>query len=272
MKKEVDKIIENVLYTQDLDRIATFPFLAMNEKASEEDLYYFLNSGNKVRLFMNKGIPDIDKPGEELSTRIAEVRKYANKIGHALHVYNPIFREVAFGQNTQDVMHSIGFDKPIVCQSMYVLKQAFTESYAPGHQDASYLHVEPRMPVGLWVAVEDSTPDNGCLKIVPGSHKDGLKRRYIRNTDERGWKEGKCLYYTNTPCYYDQENFVSVPVKAGSAILLDGLVVHKSTYLESSRPRSRDVFAFHIYDSANGAKFSEDNWMKYTPETFLPLY
>lgn len=39
------------------------------------------------------------------------------------------------------------------------------------HQDASFLYTEPLGRVlGLWIAVEDATLENGCLWFIPGSH------------------------------------------------------------------------------------------------------
>lgn len=40
------------------------------------------------------------------------------------------------------------------------------------HQDATFLHTEPLGRVmGLWIALEDATVNNGCLWFIPGSHK-----------------------------------------------------------------------------------------------------
>jgi len=259
----------NVVITQDLDKVPTYPFFSNIDNVKQEDLDYFLNSGNKIRLFLNnKHMPS--SGSTKLADKAKLVRMNANKIGHALHAFNPVFKEATFSQKAKDVVKSLNYKKPVVCQSMYVLKQAFSEPDAPGHQDSTYLQVEPHTLIEFWVAIEDSTPENGCLKFVPGSHKDGLKRKYNRNHDEKQLKSGgKILYYTSEAPTYDQNRFVDVPIKAGSAILINGLVVHKSTSTKS--PSSRDVYVFHVFDDAMSA-YSANNWMDYTPETFLPLY
>jgi phytanoyl-CoA hydroxylase len=48
-----------------------------------------------------------------------------NKIGHALHALNPVFKEISFDANVKDVFKSLNYKKPIVCQSMYIFKQPF---------------------------------------------------------------------------------------------------------------------------------------------------
>ncbi|MES4792604.1 MAG: phytanoyl-CoA dioxygenase family protein, partial [Chloroflexota bacterium] len=40
------------------------------------------------------------------------------------------------------------------------------------HQDGPYWHrVEPKVAVTVWVALDDSTPENGCMRLIPGSHR-----------------------------------------------------------------------------------------------------
>ncbi len=43
------------------------------------------------------------------------------------------------------------------------------------HQDGSYLHTDPLKVVGVWIALEDSTMQNGTLEFIPGSHKGKLR-------------------------------------------------------------------------------------------------
>jgi hypothetical protein len=55
----------------------------------------------------------------------------------------------------------------------------------------------------------------------------------------------------------NEEEYVSVPVKAGSVLLIHGLVFHRSRVNYSSN--SRNVYTFHIYD-AGESKWSSENW------------
>lgn len=45
------------------------------------------------------------------------------------------------------------------------------------HQDGAYWPLEPMNVITLWLAVDRSDRDNGCLKVVRGTHKDTLKVR-----------------------------------------------------------------------------------------------
>src|SRR6266498_459702 len=43
------------------------------------------------------------------------------------------------------------------------------------HQDGSYWPLEPMEVVTLWLAVDDSLPENGCMRVIPGSHQMELQ-------------------------------------------------------------------------------------------------
>ena len=89
--------------------------------------------------------------------------------------------------------------------------------------------------VGLWIALEDCTLENGCLSFAPGSHKGNkvnlkrnnqnslniciltgeLKTKFIRNPNKEEFEAGKYLIYTNPNPDFSQVNFIPAPVKAG---------------------------------------------------------
>ena len=51
--------------------------------------------------------------------------------------------------------------------------------------------------------------------------------------------------------------YFNINTKIGSAILIDGRVVHRSS--ANTSPKSRHIYTFHVYESEN-AEFSKDNW------------
>lgn len=58
--------------------------------------------------------------------------------------------------------------------SHYISKAAFSGQPVLWHQDAAFWPLDPMEVITLWLAVDDSTPENGCLRVVPGSHKQKL--------------------------------------------------------------------------------------------------
>ncbi|MGH0157645.1 UNVERIFIED_CONTAM: hypothetical protein FKN15_034049 [Acipenser sinensis] len=131
------------------------------------------------------------------------------------------------------------------------------------HQDATFLYTEPLGRVmGVWIALEDATEENGCLWFIPGSHKTGITRRMVR-TPAGTFPRTQFIGSERT---YADEKFVTAPVKKGSLILIHGEVVHRSAMNSSSH--SRHVYTFHIMESEN-TRWSAENWLQ--PTQALPF-
>jgi ectoine hydroxylase-related dioxygenase (phytanoyl-CoA dioxygenase family) len=99
-------------------------------------------------------------------------------------------------------------------QSVYKMPEGFKEF--PWHQDDGYTAVTPSPYLTLWVALNDATVENGCIWVLPGSHKRGL------------------LPHEQTPlglaCHSatDPDQGIPVPVSKGSIAVFWSLTVHKS--------------------------------------------
>lgn len=102
---------------------------------------------------------------------------------------------------------------------MYHWKAPGVGSEVAVHQDSTFLHTTPPSVVGLWLALEDATLDNGCMWAAPGVHKDGVHRRFVH-------RDGKMSFEGEGLPHVDPGAFVPLPVKAGSLVLLHGANIH----------------------------------------------
>src|ERR687892_2120148 len=137
---------------------------------------YFLNSGDKIRFFFeeNAFLPD--------GTLKYEKERSINKIGHALHDLDPVFNAFSRTQKLKQLAAALGFENPLLLQSMYIFKQPNIGGEVNCHQDSTFLFTDPTDIAGLWFALEDATIENGCLWAIPGGHKRGLRSRWVRSS------------------------------------------------------------------------------------------
>jgi ectoine hydroxylase-related dioxygenase (phytanoyl-CoA dioxygenase family) len=97
-----------------------------------------------------------------------------------------------------------------------VFKQPEGEKEFPWHQDDGYTPVDPSPYLTLWLALNDATPENGCISVMPGSWKRGL-------VPHEHTPIGLACHSSDDP---DQGTLV--PVKAGSIAVFYSLTMHKS--------------------------------------------
>lgn len=83
----------------------------------------------------------------------------------------------------------------------------------PWHQDNGYGQLEPPLDLTVWIALDDCTPENGCLWVLPGSQRLGLLPH-----DERGSLLAVAI----------EEPGIPVPMAAGDALLFGSLLLHRS--------------------------------------------
>lgn len=166
---------------------------------------------------------------------------------------------------------------------MYIFKNPGVGGEVTSHQDGSYLHTEPASAIGFWIALEDATLENGCLKFIRASHNNGIHRRYIRNPDKNA---KDFLIYDSPEPIYQMSNFTACPVQKGEtafspfqyvfkiSILLGTLIAIHSQVVHRSEPnkssKSRHAYTFHCIETSN-TKYSPDNWLQ-PSEPFPILY
>jgi len=126
---------------------------------------------------------------------------------------------------------------------MIICKQKEVGGAVNSHDDSTFLYSKPLSALGLWLALEDATPTNGCLSFVPGSHKINRIHSRLERVEGGGTeirkiplKEGE--EEVKLPDWDGEGiNWVAAPCKAGDLVIIDGSSIHRSEANLSQKSR-----------------------------------
>ena len=215
-----------------------------NEHAKQR---YFLESGDRIHYFFEADAFD------EHGKMTRPLPHAINKVGHALHELDPVFKEYSYDARIKAMGHQLGLATIGLVQSMYIFKQPGIGAEVLCHQDSTYIWGQDTDALGFWFALEDATLDNGCLEVIPSPHTTALKQRMFRSETDDIYFE----YYDQTP--WQEELSIPLPVSKGSLIILHGRVPHKSKANHSHK--SRHAYTLHLVDLAK--PYPKENWLQW---------
>lgn len=214
---------------------------------------YFEESGDKIRFFFEQDAFDEDgnlKQSKENSL---------NKMGHAMHDLDPVFDEFSRTPSMAALVESLGYDDPVLLQSMYIFKPPRIGGEVYCHQDSTFLYTDPESCIGFWFALEDATTENGCMHFIPGGHKGALKELHYRD------ESGEMAFKTLDESAWPEDATVPAEAKAGSLVIFDGRAPHLSGANLSDK--SRHAYTVHVID--RNSHYPAENWLQ--RDAGLPL-
>ncbi len=214
---------------------------------------YFEDSGDKIRFFFEQDA--FDSGGNLKQSK----ENSLNKMGHAMHDLDPVFDSFSRTPALAALVESLGYDDPVILQSMYIFKPPQIGGEVYCHQDSTFLYTEPESCIGFWFALEDATTENGCMHFIPGAHKEPLKELHYRDDN------GKMSFKTLDPSPWPENATVAAPVEAGSMVIFDGRAPHLSSANRSDR--SRHAYTLHVID--RNSHYPPENWLQRSAD--LPL-
>ncbi len=130
--------------------------------------------------------------------------------------------------------------EPLAVQTMLYFKPAGARGQAL-HQDQYYLRVQPGTCIAAWMALDDCDEENGCLQVVPGSHKLPILCPIDADTS-------KSFTDVAVPLSADMQP-EPVIMKAGDVFFFNGQVIHGS-FPNTSANRFRRALIGHYIDAA----------------------
>jgi len=102
-------------------------------------------------------------------------------------------------------------------------KEPRTTNFVPWHQDGTYFGLEPYEHVTAWVALTPSTPERGCVQVIPGSHTIGQRPHFDQQDPAAMLSRGQTFAEP-----LDESAAVDLVLQPGDVSLHHTMLLHRS--------------------------------------------
>lgn len=109
---------------------------------------------------------------ETLMTALGE-RPDSQRFRH-LHLFHGWARDLALHPRVLDAVEDVIGHDILLHSSTVFWKRPRDAGYVSWHQDGFYSGLSELQYTSAWLALTDSSPDNGCMRVVRGSHREGI--------------------------------------------------------------------------------------------------
>ena len=150
----------------------------------------------------------------------------------AILQYDERFVDYCRNDEILDMVEQVIGQDIALWNSSFFAKPAGNGKATPWHQDGEYWPIRPLATCTVWLAVDDAMPENGCLRIIRGSHKNQDLLQHETNPSTELTLNQELL-----KTEYDESKAVDLVLKRGQISLHDVFLVHGSEPNTSPNPR-----------------------------------
>jgi ectoine hydroxylase-related dioxygenase (phytanoyl-CoA dioxygenase family) len=174
-------------------------------------------------------IPRFRHGAEELAERFAGEKAAIYSQAHLFHRWA---YDLALHPRILDTVAKIVGDDILVHSTSLFFKRPMSADFVSWHQDGYYWKLDAPRLVSAWIALTDSAADNGCLRVVPGSHARRMEHRSAPMRTHDLLASGLEIAVD-----VDEQQARDIVLAPGEMSLHHVLIVHGSHANTSARPR-----------------------------------
>lgn len=152
-------------------------------------------------------------------------------LGHTLMTEDPFWLRLISDDRLLDIAAQFIGPNIALFASHYISKPPYDGQPVLWHQDGSYWPLEPMEVVTLWLAVDDSLPENGCMRVIPGTHRQTLQEMKPRT------EVANVLSSGIDPEFVEESNAIDCVLEAGGVSVHHPNIIHGSNANNSPRRR-----------------------------------
>jgi phytanoyl-CoA hydroxylase len=161
---------------------------------------------------------------------------------HFPHKISALLNRVARHPTLVSALTSVIGPDVKMMQSMLFFKAAGKPGQA-WHQDEAHIPTRDRSLTAAWIALDDATVDNGCLWVIPGSHRPGVLYPVRDQQDPR-------FDCTQEAYGFSAGKAIPVELPAGHALIFNGYLLHRSLPNNANRGMRRALVNHYMSASS----------------------
>jgi len=175
-------------------------------------------------------------PSEDAGYHRAELEKAEAELGrlHYVQKIHTMLRftyELATHPRLVNVVEAILGADILLYNTNYIIKEPNSPNFVSWHQDLTYWGFDNEDLVSAWVAITPATNESGCMQMIAGSHKWGMRTHSLTDNDYNVLHLGQTIKDV-------KENSAAIcPLSPGEASLHHGWTIHSSEPNSSSDRR-----------------------------------
>jgi ectoine hydroxylase-related dioxygenase (phytanoyl-CoA dioxygenase family) len=138
---------------------------------------------------------------------------------HNRHLDEKLIHDISTHPAILDRMTALYGNDLLIWRTNFFIKEKGAKEI-PWHQDFNYWPLEPPIIVSCWIAIDQATQENGCVQMIPGSHRKVVP--HVRATKEMQFGE---MADSN---YYDESDAINLEMRPGEFIIFNERTLHHS--------------------------------------------
>ncbi len=170
-------------------------------------------------LFSNEEVRRLKGEVRRILGEVKDEREIRTGVYVGLAARSRLFKDLARDARLVDPLEQIIGPNIAFFSDKIVFKDAETDFGSPWHQDWPYWKGSHK--ISIWIALDDATSENGCLRVIPGSHREHA----VHAGDA---SDGKGFGNRIRPEDIDENKAITVELSAGSALFFHDLTLHAS--------------------------------------------
>ncbi len=204
---------------------------------TSEEIKKYKEDGYLIPNFQmdEKDLLEIEELHNSLVEKFPKFRNYCP----AVLLHDERFLKYCFNKKILNIIEQLIGKNFALWNSSFFAKPALNGHATPWHQDGQYWPIRPLSTCSVWLAVDDATSENGCLKFIKGSHKDKKLKKHKINKSEKLTLNQELL-----KSEFLEKNSVDLILKRGQISLHDVYMVHGSEENKSSKSRRAMTMRF----------------------------